>query len=210
MKIVFILLLLSSSLAHANDSWYIQLFGGTLSSMPEYDKIDQTEDLFRENFNITAEDKNRGLSGMGLYITLNSTLVGYTQHSWGSRIEGELKSNNDDLAVDFDIDVRALSIIHYMNSEVGKGLNFRLDIGKAVVQASPDSMDSFWGTIFDPDSTGNENYNFDDNGQAINLGVAYGFKPTDGSSFDFGLMYTFIKMEDQNIDWLALTYAFTW
>ena len=131
---------------------------------------------------------------MGLYITLNSTLIGYTQHSWGSRIEGELKSNNDDLAVNFDIDVRALSIIHYMNSEVGKGLNFRLDIGKAVVQASP----------------GNENYNFDDNGQAINLGVAYGFKPTDGSSFDFGLMYTFIKMEDQNIDWLALTYAFTW
>lgn len=193
----------------ANDSWYIQFFGANPNSSLEYDKIDETIDLFKENFDVESHDSSNTMSGFGLYFTWRSTLIGYHSFSWSNNIKGELKTNNEDLGVDYGVKVSSFSIIHYLNPIVGKGLSLRLDIGTGEVYADPNSLDSFWGSIFDPDSTGDANYDFSDKGSAVSVGFAYGFKVTQGSSIDIGFMHTRISTNEGDLSFNSVTYAFT-
>jgi hypothetical protein len=195
----------------AMDNWYIQLLIGQSLYNTEYDKIDKVRDRFESNFNIEENTDYQSLRGFALYYTLNEKwLIGVSSMESSGSMYGDLKSNGDDLRITYGFNLRNLSAIHYFMGKVGDGYFARADLGDATVYTNYSDEDSLLGSIFDPDNTDGTSYSFNDKGQAISLGGGRSWAITEGSSFDLGLVYSFIQTSEANMSFLFLTGSFTW
>lgn len=195
----------------AVDSWYIQLLFGKALYKTEYEKIDKVRDRFKSNFNVEENTDYQTLGGLALFYTLNEKwLIGVSSMSSTGSMYGDLKSNGDDLRINYGFNLRNFSAIHYFMGKVGDGYFARADLGDATVYTDYSDEDSLWGTIFDPDNTDGISYSFTDKGQTISLGGGRSWAMTEGSSFDLSLIYTFIKTSEADMSFLFLTGSFTW
>ena len=210
-KFLLLLIFLIPIKSFAMDNWYIQLFIGQSLYKTEYDKIDKVRDRFERNFNVEENTDYQSLSGFALYYTLNEKwLIGASSMESTGSMYGDLKSNGDDLRINYGFKLRNLSVIHYFMGKVGDGYFARADLGDATVYTNYSDEDSLLGSIFDPDNTDGTSYSFSDKGQAVSLGGGRSWAITEGSSFDLGLTYSFIQTSEANMSFLFLTGSFTW
>lgn len=210
-NLVTALFLCLSSNTFAVDSWYFQLIGGSTLVNDNYDKIETRRERFEADYNVEESDNFGPLSGISLYYTLNNQwLLGISILNSSGSLYGDLKTNGDDLRINFGYSTHNFSAIHYFSGEVGDGYYLRGDVGGSHVYTTYSDEDGFWGRILDPDSTDGETYTFSDRGQALYLGGGRSFAITEGSSFDLGLLYSFIQTSESTMSFLFLTGSLSW
>lgn len=207
--LIFLLISFSVNTFAAVDSWYLQFIGSLSSTSSSYDKLEKVQERFKNNFDVKEDEDYGSLSGFSIYYTVNnSTLIGLTSYGRSGSLYGDLKTNGDDLRITYSYHLSGLSFIYYPYSEIGDGFFGRIDLGKALINTSSSSEDSFWGTVLDPDDTDDASYEFEDIGQGISLAVGRGWKVTEGSSFDLGIMLTYLKTSEGSMSLTSLTGAF--